>query len=373
VTPPLNSRLKILHVITDLRVGGESKLLVRSIADLPMFEHLVSCLAVTSDPVNAPVDLRAEVETLGVQVVDLGVLRTKPLSVPRAFVRLLQLTRRERPDIVHSTLIHANLLTQPLAWTGCRVLCSHGVTKPWRREWHREFERRMGKRAIFIVNARAVEQILVDAGIDRARIRVLYYGVDCEHFGPDGERADVAGDPLLLGVGRLHLQKGFRDLLAAAALLPGHPRVMLLGDGALGEALLSHARALDVSLTIVPAVGDIAPYLRRAAVVVLPSLWEGLPNVLLEALATGCSVVASDLPGHREVIRDGENGLLAAPGDVSALAAAIGRALSDNGSLGAMGRQTMLKEFRWDAYLERRRVLYESVASIPRRAIVGHS
>jgi len=94
----------------------------------------------------------------------------------------------------------------------------------------------------------------------------------------------------------------------------------------------------------------------------LPSLYEGLPNVLLEALATGCAVVATDLAGHREVIRDAENGILVAPSDVPALARAIQRALRDDGSLGTEGRRTMLEHFRWDAYIERRRLLYESIA-----------
>jgi glycosyltransferase involved in cell wall biosynthesis len=86
--------------------------------------------------------------------------------------------------------------------------------------------------------------------------------------------------------------------------------------------------------------------------------------VLLEALATGCSVVASDLPGHREVMRDGENGILTAS-NVDALTVAIERALRDDGRLGSNGRQTMLADFRWETYIERRRLLYESIARHP--------
>jgi glycosyltransferase involved in cell wall biosynthesis len=85
---------------------------------------------------------------------------------------------------------------------------------------------------------------------------------------------------------------------------------------------------------------------------------------LLEALSTECSVVATDLPGHREVVRDGENGILVAPSnDLPALTNAIRRALRDGGALGTQGRRTMLANFRWDAYIERRRLLYESLAT----------
>jgi glycosyltransferase involved in cell wall biosynthesis len=135
-----------------------------------------------------------------------------------------------------------------------------------------------------------------------------------------------------------------------------------VGEGPLREQLRVHAEKLGVRLTIVPPVRDVAPYLRDASVVVLPSLYEGLPNVLLEALATGCAVVATDLPGHREVIRSGENGLLVPSSDVEALTGAIENALENGRSLGAAGRQAMLARFRWETWVERRGVLYESIA-----------
>jgi glycosyltransferase involved in cell wall biosynthesis len=354
--------MKVLHVITDLKIGGESKHLARTLSSLRGLDHVVSCLMVTTDPIGAPSDVRAEIEGLGIRVVDLGVSRDRPLSVARAFARLRSLARHEKPDLIHSTLIHANLLSEPLSWRGWPLICSHVVTNPWRRSWRQALERSMGRRAIFVANSRAVAASLVAGGLNPKRIRVLYYGVDTDHFRPEGDRADVAGDPIVLGVGRLEAQKGFHDLIQAAALLAARPAVILVGDGPLREGLESRAKHLGVELRIVPAVPDIAPYLRRAGVVVLPSLYEGLPNVLLEALATGSAVVATDLPGHREVIRDGENGILVAPSDPPALSTAIRRALLDGGSLGRQGRRAMLARFRWDAYIERRRLLYECLA-----------
>jgi glycosyltransferase involved in cell wall biosynthesis len=355
--------VKILHVITDLKVGGESKHLVHVVSSLGSFEHVVSCLAVTTDPVAAPASVRRELEEIGIRVVNLGISSNKPLSVLRAFFRLQRLVRREKPDLIHSTMIHANLMSQPLSWLGFPVICSHVVTDPWRRDWQRIIERYVGMRAIFVANSRAVARSLVAGGLERRRIRVLHYGVDCEHFRPDGRRASVPGEPILLGAGRLQPQKGFDDLIRAAALLPARPKVLLLGEGPLRKQLAVRAQEIGVTLTIVPAVRDIAPYLRIANVVVLPSLYEGLPNVLLEALATGCAVVASDLPGHREVIRNGRNGILVPASDVHALRDGIQQALDDDGSLGANGRQTMLAQFQWHTYVERRRLLYESTVT----------
>src|SRR5690242_4707449 len=108
--------MKILHVITDLKIGGESKHLVRAISSLGTFEHVVSCLTVTTDPVGSPATVRAEIEGLGIRVIDLGISPNEPVSAARGLIRLQKLARREQPDLIHSTLIHANLLSEPLSW-----------------------------------------------------------------------------------------------------------------------------------------------------------------------------------------------------------------------------------------------------------------
>jgi glycosyltransferase involved in cell wall biosynthesis len=158
---------------------------------------------VTTDRVAAPTDVQQEFEQLGVGVVDLGVSPRRPLSVARAFVRLQRLARREKPDVIHSTLIHANLVSQPLAWLGFPVICSHVVTDPWRRNWQRIVEKYLGRKAIFVANSRAVADSIVAGGLSRKRVRVLYYGVDTDHFRPEGRRVSLTGDPILLGIGRL--------------------------------------------------------------------------------------------------------------------------------------------------------------------------
>ncbi len=140
------------------------------------------------------------------------------------------------------------------------------------------------------------------------------------------------GPFLILSAGRLTAQKDFSSLLAAFALLaddlPG-ARLALAGEGRLGEALRDQARRLGIEQRVdfLGTRSDLEQWMARADLFVLPSRYEGLPTVLLECMARGLPVVASDIPGTRELVTHGVNGWLAQPGSPAGLAAAIGHAL----------------------------------------------
>jgi glycosyltransferase involved in cell wall biosynthesis len=103
-----------------------------------------------------------------------------------------------------------------------------------------------------------------------------------------------------------------------------------------------HDLGIEASVRFVPAVQDVTGYLAAADVVVTPSFYEGLSNVLLEAMMAGTPVVATAASGNVDLVRDGGNGRLVPAGDVAALAEAIGQTLTRPGNLGACGRQTAL-------------------------------
>jgi glycosyltransferase involved in cell wall biosynthesis len=140
------------------------------------------------------------------------------------------------------------------------------------------------------------------------------------------------GPPVVLGVGRLVDQKGFATLLEAVARLRRERplRLLVLGEGRRRGALERQARRLGLGADF--ALPGFAPnpfaYMARAGVFVLSSVYEGLPGVLIQALACGCPVVSTDCPdGPREILAGGEYGPLVPVGDAAALAAAIGRVL----------------------------------------------
>lgn len=141
--------------------------------------------------------------------------------------------------------------------------------------------------------------------------------------------------PVLLGVGRLTEQKDFTSLIQAFALVrqQRQVRLLILGEGELRNALAAQAKSLGLTPEDFAMPGFVSnpfSYLRRAEVFVLSSRWEGLPGVLIQAMACGAPVVATDCPsGPAEILEDGKWGRLVPVGDVSALANAIAVTLDE--------------------------------------------
>lgn len=134
--------------------------------------------------------------------------------------------------------------------------------------------------------------------------------------------------PVIMGVGRLGRAKDFPTLLKAFALLRKRrvARLLILGQGRQRERLelLSQELGIAEDVCLTGFVNNPYAHLARAKLFVLSSLWEGCPNALIEALALGTPVVATDCPsGPREILADGRYGALVAPGDAEALAAAM--------------------------------------------------
>jgi glycosyltransferase involved in cell wall biosynthesis len=192
-------------------------------------------------------------------------------------------------------------------------------------------------------------------------IGLIPNGVDTARFTPAVSR-DEAGPVRLVFVGRLVRQKGLDVLLEALARLPAGAdyELTLVGDGPLRPALTGQAQALGLTsrLRFVGWAGreDMPDLLRRADIFVFPSRDEGMPNAVLEAMATGLPVVATRISGNEEVVVDGQTGLLVPPDDPDALAGALARLLADRPlgrSLGAAGRERAGREYSWRAVAER--------------------
>jgi glycosyltransferase involved in cell wall biosynthesis len=174
---------------------------------------------------------------------------------------------------------------------------------------YRAIERALAPIADAIV-AVSPEDMLVGRRVlgQRARLRVIQSGVDTASFTPDGPVAARPSLPLIVCVGRLSEAKGQADAIEALARLPEDSILRLVGDGEDAATLraLAEKRGVSHRVEFVGAVEDPSIHLRAADVVVIPSRWDAQSRVLLEALACGCAIVATAVPGSEAVAGVGE-------------------------------------------------------------------
>ena len=203
---------------------------------------------------------------------------------------------------------------------------------------------------------------LVSIGVREDRVQRLPNGVDTSLYRPPAEEIKAAakarlsvppGGILILGVGRLKPQKSWTTLLDALALAkPSAPplRAIILGSGSQRPQLEKRIRdlGLDGDVRITSTAGDVRRYYDAADIFVLPSLWEGISNALLEAMSTGLPCICTDIPGNADVIEDGRNGRLFPREDVNALGEFLLDLIEnprERRRLGDSARETVLGRF----------------------------
>lgn len=294
-------------------------------------------------------------------------LDRKPGNDPRFVLQLYRLLKRQRPDVLHThawgTLCEG-LLAAKLAGIPYVVHGEHGTlqTRP-RNVW---VQRRVWGYAdrVLAVSSRLAERMARDVGFPLERIAVIRNGVDLTRFG-SGPRSEVRSelgirpDELLIGcVGRLVEVKNYPNFLRALAILKARDvrfQAVIAGAGPLHEQLQTLAASL--SLANVRFLGnreDVPRLLAGFDVFVLASRSEGLSNVIQEAMATGCPVVATNVGGADELVVDGETGTLVLSDDPGALADAVARMAVDEAwrtRAGVAGRRRAEQLFGLDGMI----------------------
>lgn len=219
--------------------------------------------------------------------------------------------------------------------------------------------------ALFLAVSEALRQAAIARGFPGERTRTHYNGVDLDRFRP-GEGAREPG--LVLHVGRLVEKKGTAVLIEAMAGLP-EARLAVIGDGPLRGALERQAGPAVQFLGARPPE-EVAQWMRRAAVLAAPSLTaadgdaEGLPNVVVEAAASGLPVVATRHSGIPEAVENGKTGFLVAEGDAGALAGGLAAALGAGPAMGAAARRLAEERFDRVRLSERLERIYDEAAGL---------
>lgn len=351
---------RILHLISSLHVGGAGRLLVTNAAGIQRhgFESHVAYLTPRAD-------LVPELQAWGLDPV--GLDHKRRLDGPRTVARLVRLIRQHRIDLVHTHLLLDRVLGG-LAAALCRrpvITTLHTGGEGQRLRGRHRFEDWVGRLQTrrFLAVSEAVAAFQIETrGLPAERIEVLHSGVSVERFDRelDPDRAVTlrrelglgSADPVLVHVGRLAREKGQRYLIPMMRhVVERWPRtaLLLVGEGDERREIDTRAQSLglDRSVVLAGTRSDVPEILALADVFCFPSEpGEGLGLALLEAMAAGKPVVASDVPALAEVVADRRSGFLVPVGDSEALAAAVLDLLAHPDRGRAMGRagRTIIEE-----------------------------
>ncbi len=351
---PGQTKIHIMHVQESLEVGGMENGIVNLVnrMDKGVFSLSVCCI-------NRTGALRERIVDRSVKVFDLGQKEGIACGLP---FRLRALFRKERVDIVHTHNFYSGFYGIPgarLAGVPLVVHGEHGTLVLDKRA--RAIAIRLLSAFVdsFLTVSKALkEDFIRKTGIDAGKVKVIVNGVDTEKFSvslnkeEQKRRLNIAANSKVIGsVGRLVPVKNYRLLLEAAQRLSAEDinlTCVFLGDGPCRQDLKRSAEKYGLKALFLGERSGVAEVLAALDVFVLSSLNEGMSNTILEAMAAGKPVVATDVGGNSELVNDGITGFLVASGDQHALAAKIKTLLGDQrlaAAMGTAGKEKIEREF----------------------------
>jgi glycosyltransferase involved in cell wall biosynthesis len=323
----------------------------------------------------------AAIREAGVTVIPFGMDRRglNPVGVLREALALSVLLRRERPDLLHLVALRPVVVGQIAARlagisrvvsaiTGMGFLFTAQGRNHWaRRGLERALPRLLSRGLTIVQNGDDARQLEV-LGVASSRLRLIPgVGVDTGRFKPVPV---PEGPPVVMLASRLLWDKGVGEFVEAARqLADSGARFVLVG--AVDEGNPTAITRCEVERWtkegVVECMGycsNMAETLGEATIVCLPSYREGLPTVLLEAMACGRPCITTDAPGCRDAVRHGDNGLLVPVRDAEALALAIRRLLErpeERAHMGARGRERAVSEFSQEKVISATLAVYREV------------
>ncbi len=365
--------IKIAFCITDLDPGGAERALVQLVTrlDRQRFDPHVICLSPAGD-------LTTTLESAGVPVTCLNVRRRWDISV---VWRLYRELRKLRPQILQTFLFHANLAGRIAAWFARvpHVISGIRVAEQRRNSYlflDRATEWMVEKHVC--VSQGVCEHSRSSGRLSPAKLCVIPNGVDFERFSAAAP-LDLSSwkiepeDQVWVTVGRLDPQKGPWDLLTAVEQLHAkHPRLKLLwaGRGPLQADMQQwiDTHQLQNTIHLIGWQDNIPGLLRAARGFVLFSHWEGMPNVVLEALAAGLPVISTNVEGVAEIIDDRQTGWIVKAGDdFSDRWDAVLQDTENAARVALAGQQQVREHFSWDAMALRYMDLYQEISQAAER------
>jgi glycosyltransferase involved in cell wall biosynthesis len=362
--------IKLLLLIPTLDRSGAEKQFTLLATRLPREEFDVHAVALTrSGPYEAPL------REAGIR---LTILNKRLRIDPIALWRLRSLVGAEQPDIIHSWIFAANAYARLV--TGGRprpkIIISERCVDSWKSGWQLWLDRRqIGRTTRLVGNSASVAEFYAGLGVPAEKLKVIHNGVEIRtERSADREQIlsefQVPPQARLIGfVGRLARQKRVHDIIWAMQLLQqltDRVYLLLVGEGPERNDLIALARHMGCEhlVRFAGARADAPRLIAACNVFWLASEFEGMSNSLMEAMAAGVPVVATDIPPNRELVVDGETGYLVRVGDSVGMAQFTDRILADPAlaqRLGTAGRERMRKNFSIDRMVAAHAELYREV------------
>jgi len=369
----------VLHLIDSFNAGGsesQAVQLVRLLAGSGRYRILMACL-------NNDGPLRTEVDRLDLGDIPeyklTGFFNLRTLRQLKGFTAHL---RRQQVDILHTHDFYTNVFgTWAGAVAGVPVrIAARRESSGMRSTTRRTLERASYRAATRIVaNCEKVRHQLTEEGVSPRRIEVIYNGVDASRICPSrmANRSEVAAlfglptDPSRRFISivanlRLPVKDHGTFLRAARTVSEGAPQAtfVIAGEGELMDSMRLLAKELEITKQtfFLGSCSRVAELLSITEIAVLSSLHEGFPNAVLEYMAAGCPVVATDVGGIHEAVVDGETGYLVKARDHEAMARQILRLLDapqQARAMGTLGQQIVRRKFSPEAQVEAVAGLYE--------------
>jgi len=374
-------RLKIALCITDLEVGGAERCLFELARrlDRRRFHPTIYCLS--ARPSQDHPSFVPELEEAGIKIRFLDARGTRDFF--RVVRRLRRMLTADSPQLIQTLLFHANIIGRIAARkAGVRQVVSGVRVAERRHGWHLRADRlTAGMVDRHVCVSRSVAQFAAKHGrLPSEKLVVIPNGVDLTRFPAENAAEKPAvlaslgvasGRRAITYVGRLDRQKGLPWLIETAGVwLPSLPDcdLLLVGRGPLQQKLEQTCRRAGLSGRVHWACwrSNVPEIIAASDLLVLPSIWEGMPNAVLEAMATGRPVVATRAEGVEELLGPGAEEQTIRHGDSQALAETIVRIMEDpeiGGRLGRENRRRVEKNFTVDQMVNAYQNLWESLAT----------
>jgi glycosyltransferase involved in cell wall biosynthesis len=334
------AKISVALCITDLDIGGAERCLTEIAVriDRSRFTPVVYCLG--PRPPREEASCLPALEKAGIKVHCLG--GRGIWQFPVVVHRLKRLLAIQKPQVIQTFMFHANLLGRIAAHrAGVKAIVAGIRVAEHAARWHLRLDRLTQRRVDrYVCVSQAVAEFSARrGGLPAEKLVVIPNGIDLDKY-PSTQPADLrafgiaAGRRAITFVGRLERQKGLDWLIATAPQWLGKLpdcELLLVGDGPLRSSLEAAIKAAGIAdrAHFAGWRPDVPEILAASSLLVLPSLWEGMPNVVLEAMASRLPVVASDVEGVRELLGRNAAGQTVAHGDTQGLIEALAGLMLD--------------------------------------------